>query len=245
MLGTNKPKFQYGALKVKKIYKGTTQVYSSGNVVTYNFNGRNYTQEYDEGADVLHPTVVTPSKPNWTFKGWSKTAGGAVLTSLQMGSDPITLYAVFAFNSFYAVSSGVLQSGTSGSRISSYMFSGYNTPISADGWNYYGYYGQNQESNGNSRVGATVSFPTKGASKIDITIKFYQGTGNPTIYGNLSVTGYSTEWNGAGLGMGLHTKSFTNIDVSKYSSVSVSVSGTSYGSNHGIGIGIVSIYCHD
>ena len=61
MLGVNKPKFQYGSLKVKKIYKGTAQVYSSGNVCNYYVNGSLvFTQEYEEGQSVLNPAYTVP-----------------------------------------------------------------------------------------------------------------------------------------------------------------------------------------
>ncbi len=65
-------------------------------IVTYNFNGRNYTQEYDEGQSVLSPSVVYPAITGATFLGWvtSRTAT-TPLTNLTMGSDPITLYALF------------------------------------------------------------------------------------------------------------------------------------------------------
>lgn len=67
--------------------------------MTYNFNGRNYIQEYDEGQDVLHPTVVSPAVSGATFLGWTTSKSGTTaLTSLTMGSDPITLYALFKYN---------------------------------------------------------------------------------------------------------------------------------------------------
>lgn len=98
MLGAAKPKFQYGASKVKKIYMGTTQVYSSGNVCNYYVNGSLvFTQEYEEGQSVLNPSYTVPSVSGRVFKGWSTTDGGQPVGSLIMGSSPISLYAKFNY----------------------------------------------------------------------------------------------------------------------------------------------------
>lgn len=98
MVGANKPKFQYGASKAKKIYKGTTQIYSSGNICTYVVDsGVSYQEEVEEGESCLSPKTFTPSKSGWTFVGWRQdaTANASVYSSLVMGDAPITLYAVF------------------------------------------------------------------------------------------------------------------------------------------------------
>ncbi len=98
MIGAAKPKFQYGASKVKKIYMGTTQVYSSGNVCNYYVNGSLvFTQEYEEGQSVLSPAYTVPSVSGRVFKGWSTTDGGQPVGSLIMGSSPISLYAKFNY----------------------------------------------------------------------------------------------------------------------------------------------------
>jgi len=98
MLGAHKPKFQCGSLKVKKIYKGTTQVYSSGNVCNYYVNGSLvHTQGYDEGQSVLSPAYTVPSVSGRVFKGWSTTNGGQPAGSLTMGDSPISLYARFNY----------------------------------------------------------------------------------------------------------------------------------------------------
>lgn len=98
MLGAHKPKFQCGSLKVKKIYKGTAQVYSSGNIVTYHVDtGITYQEEVDEGASCLSPKTFIPAKSGWTFVGWRSdaSANANVHQSLGMGDDPVVLYAVF------------------------------------------------------------------------------------------------------------------------------------------------------
>lgn len=97
-IGNNKTKLYIGNSKVKKAYIGATQVYSSGNTVTYYTNSNeSYTEEFDEGVSVLSPTSFTPTLSGYTFVGWrtDKTANSSVLTSLKMGDEPITLYAVY------------------------------------------------------------------------------------------------------------------------------------------------------
>lgn len=98
--GATKAKnFYVGGTKVKKIYRGSDLVFSAGNIVTYNFNGVNYTQEYDEGQSVLNPSVVRPAITGATFLGWVRNRSDRTpLSSLVMGSDPITLYALFKWN---------------------------------------------------------------------------------------------------------------------------------------------------
>ena len=84
--------------KVKKWKHNGVQVYSAGNVVTYNVDsGVSYKEEVDSGASCLSPKTFTPTKSGWTFVGWrvDTTASESVLTSKVMDSDPITLYAVF------------------------------------------------------------------------------------------------------------------------------------------------------
>lgn len=91
-------KISVGTRIISKISKGNVLVYSAGNVCTYTANGVDYTQEYDEGQDVLHPTVVSPSLPGAAFLGWSTSAAStAVVSSLVMGDEAIHLYAVFKY----------------------------------------------------------------------------------------------------------------------------------------------------
>lgn len=98
-LGSQKIKKTYvGDSKVKKMYLGNIKVYSSGGVVTYQVDsGVSYTEEVDEGADVLHPSSFTPSKPGYTFLGWRENAAASayVLTNKTMQDETLTLYAVF------------------------------------------------------------------------------------------------------------------------------------------------------
>lgn len=95
--GPSKGKWFMGINKVKKVYLGAGKVYSSGSIVTYMVDTNiSYQVETDEGNTVLSPKTFTPSKAGWTFKGWriDKTAS-APLSSMIMGDNPITLYAVF------------------------------------------------------------------------------------------------------------------------------------------------------
>lgn len=95
--GSSKLKIYLGSNKVKKAYLGTKQIYSSGSTVTYVISAtESYTIEYDEGADVL---TFIPSLDGYTFLGWSETDGGDALTSLVMGDEPVTLYALWIANS--------------------------------------------------------------------------------------------------------------------------------------------------
>lgn len=56
-----------------------------------------YSEDVTSGNSVLSPTSFTPIKEGYTFVGWrtDRVASSDVITSLNMGSDPITLYAVF------------------------------------------------------------------------------------------------------------------------------------------------------
>lgn len=88
----------YNGQKVKKCFYNGVLVFSAGNNVTYIVdNGVSYVEEVESDATCLAPKTFTPTKNGWTFVGWrsDKTANGTVLTSLVMGDNPITLYAVF------------------------------------------------------------------------------------------------------------------------------------------------------
>ena len=95
-----KCKFNVGAKKVKKMYLGNNQVYSAGNIVTYNVDLPEnivYTEEIDSDASCLYPITFTPSKKLWSFIGWKDDtyASDNILAEKIMHDDPITLYAVF------------------------------------------------------------------------------------------------------------------------------------------------------
>lgn len=95
--GASKSKLFTGNAKVKRMYLGNDKIYSAGNIVTYIVDTNiSYQEEIDEGNSVLSPTAFNPSKAGWTFAGWrtDKTAS-TPLSSMIMGDNPITLYAVF------------------------------------------------------------------------------------------------------------------------------------------------------
>lgn len=85
-------------LIVSKISIGNDVVYTAGNTVTYYIDSNiMYQEEVDADDTVLSPKTFTPAKDGWEFVGWRQdtTASSSVLTSLTMGDDPLTLYAVF------------------------------------------------------------------------------------------------------------------------------------------------------
>lgn len=95
--GASKSKLFTGNTKVKRMYLGNDKIYSAGNIVTYIVDTNvSYQEEIDEGNSVLSPTTFMPSKTGWMFAGWrtDKTAS-TPLSSMIMGDNPITLYAVF------------------------------------------------------------------------------------------------------------------------------------------------------
>lgn len=97
-IGASGCKAYLGAVKMRKGYIGATRVYSVGNIVTYHVDtGVTYQEEVDEGESCLLPKTFTPSKSGWEFKGWRQDVSpySDTLTSLVMGDEPITLYAVF------------------------------------------------------------------------------------------------------------------------------------------------------
>lgn len=98
MIGNLKKKLMSGGHKISKMYCQNEKIYSSGNNVDYHLsNIVYYTEEFEDGEDVLTPKTFTPSRPGWIFQGWRETieAISTVLTSKIMGDDPITLYGVF------------------------------------------------------------------------------------------------------------------------------------------------------
>lgn len=101
--GTKLRKHTHNGYKVSKWTHDGVKVFSSGTVVSY-YNGSSLigTKEYNEGADVLKPGY-SPTKSGYTFIGWSTSKNGSRLETLTAGSEPITLYAVFAINSLTAV----------------------------------------------------------------------------------------------------------------------------------------------
>lgn len=73
-------------------------LWSAGAIVTYMVdNDVAYTEEVDSGATCLSPTSFTPTKSGYSFLGWREdaTASGTVLSTKEMGTEPIVLYAVF------------------------------------------------------------------------------------------------------------------------------------------------------
>ncbi|MCD7836600.1 MAG: InlB B-repeat-containing protein [Lachnospiraceae bacterium] len=88
----------YGNINIKKGYYKGIKIYSYGNSVTYYVDTNSvYTEEFDEGDNVLSPVSFTPSKSGWSFSGWRKDnePEESGLSNLLMEDDAITLYAVF------------------------------------------------------------------------------------------------------------------------------------------------------
>lgn len=85
---------------IKRIYCQDFIVYSSGNSVTYIWNGNTTVEEFDEGEDCISPKTFTPTKSGSYFLGWTDDPSNATaLNSKIMGDEPITLYAIFSIGS--------------------------------------------------------------------------------------------------------------------------------------------------
>lgn len=89
----------YNCVGVNVVDGGVTyNVWDSGSSVIYVVDTNvSYSEEVTNGDSVLTPTSFTPSKNGYAFVGWrtDKTASADVLTSKVMGTEPVTLYAVF------------------------------------------------------------------------------------------------------------------------------------------------------
>lgn len=96
-IGGKKQKLYCGGVKIRKQYCQNNKIYSSGNFVYYNVDGKVYSEEFDEGLSVLNPSSFVPTKTGWEFVGWRSdtVASASVISSLVMGDNEITLYAVF------------------------------------------------------------------------------------------------------------------------------------------------------
>lgn len=89
---------KYAKLKKGHVYEGGVfkKIYSAGGTVTYIVNGDEiYKEEVDSGQSCLSPKTFAPKREGYSFKGWSETEKGTVLTSKEMDDNPITLYAVW------------------------------------------------------------------------------------------------------------------------------------------------------
>lgn len=88
----------FGNKKITKVYLGYVELSSSSSsaVVSYYADTNNIVQiPLASGANAL--TRYTPTKSGWTFVGWREdaSANSSVLTSKTMGSNNISLYAVY------------------------------------------------------------------------------------------------------------------------------------------------------
>ncbi len=169
---------------------GATRVYSAGNIVTYHVDsGVTYQEEVDDGESCLSPKTFTPAKSGWEFVGWRQDtaapADGSVESSVPMGDDPITLYAVF--RKLIAVT--YYNNSTSASTISGYRY--YNngsvvnpsftlTQASAGGWTARGWSTSNQGNAGITYAnGATFTRGSNitiyGLYQQTVTVTYYNG----------------------------------------------------------------------
>lgn len=102
-----KPKIFVGDRKVKKIYAGAEQVYSSGCLVTYHVDlNTTYVEEIEDGQYISKPKTFTPSKTGYTFYGWRYDSiatdavwgippGNDPIVGKEITSDTYEVYAVF------------------------------------------------------------------------------------------------------------------------------------------------------
>lgn len=75
-----------------------TEQYSTSQTITYMVDtGTTYTEKRLKDSDVTSPETFVPSKSGYTFVGWrsDKEANLSVLDSMIVGTNDITLYAVF------------------------------------------------------------------------------------------------------------------------------------------------------
>ena len=87
-----------GALLKKGYHNSKVELWASGSTVLYCVDtNENYAESVSNGASCLNPTKFVPEKSGWTFVGWREdgAASSDVLTSKVMGTESITLYAVF------------------------------------------------------------------------------------------------------------------------------------------------------
>lgn len=98
--GTTVKKIIYNGVDLKECYCDGVLVFKAGEDVTYVVNGSRYVETVAEGDSVLNPTSFVPSKPGWTFRGWSLSSSyyysPTIEYNLKMGTSPMTLYAVFS-----------------------------------------------------------------------------------------------------------------------------------------------------
>lgn len=83
---------------IKKWIHDDVVVFQNATTVYYYDGSRLIgTKEYEEGQSVLNPGLST-SKSGYTFKGWSKTNGGSVVSSLTASGETMNVYAVYQRN---------------------------------------------------------------------------------------------------------------------------------------------------
>lgn len=186
--------------KIVAIYLGKVGVNSTGNTVTYNID-ENSSNQLDVVGGINVLTLMNPTKAGYTFVGWREdnTASADVLTSKTMGSEPITLYAVFKKNyTLNAVS--------------------YNSTQKVTGELYY--------NNGNI-TDPTVTIPT-GASYSGHTWRGWSGNGATTANASVSyVNGSSITLRSDMTIYGLYQKEIT-ITYYNNSSTASTTKGTRY-----------------
>lgn len=183
-LGNEKIKHMYlGNVPIKKGYIGNENVFSTGNICTYNVDGVEYSQEYDEGQDVLNPTFFpTPTKEDYQFLGWNTTSGASTpLSELVMGDAPITLYAVWKVVRVYIVKDGVIKTSL-GNRSQILSCPSEGGIVQGSGYIYL-----NKGGVGSDKCRGNYFASINCALYKSMTIKFYTNTqGTKTVNTNLS-----------------------------------------------------------
>lgn len=245
MIENSKIKLMCEGGKIAKMYCEGDVIYSSGNIVTYMVDGDVYEAiELDEGSDVLN-AISNPSKSGYTFNGWSLTSGGEKVNSLFMGDNPITLYALWKVVPFYVVHNAALKSGnyTSASRIlnGSGYYNGNNLPSGDQ--DVYGY-AVTATSHGTVTVGAIITFDTRGCSEINVSVRTTQhddnyggAAGLLKVVADNKVTLLNKYYNSA------YVLNTATINVSGYSSITVTYTAANGGDTMQLGAGIKTISC--
>lgn len=241
----NIPKTSIGNLNISKISIGGDKVvYSSGNIVTYYVDsGKMYKEEVEEGASCLSPKTFTPTKSGWTFVGWriNSTATSEVFSSLVMGENPISLYAVFR----QTVTVTYYNASTTASTKSGYRY--YNngntanpafsiTPASLSGWTFR-YWATSSAATAGIAYSAISN--TQFASSVTLYAAYYKTltlsyNGNGASSGSVSAqTGYQY-WNTGNISNPSFTLKANGFVLSGYS-FSKWALGSSAGTQYAVG----------
>lgn len=236
-----------GDYNVSMVCLGDATAGSFGKPVTYVVDSESYTLYMAKGANLLNPYGITvPEIEGQTFVGWSLTEDGSVVEELTMGTEAITLYAIYTTKS-YVIQNRTLVEGNYTNKEVTYSNNLHTVVLSGCGAQGIVY------TSGEGKVSGTITFQTNGAKTIDV---------RATIFGSdwgvkyaIGVVGYDESGKGTSLySVSDHTKTSggENIpfnitrDVSQYEKIVVTTYAkfdTFDGYTVHVGAHIENIYC--